>query len=784
VNEIKSSVYEEESSRSRIKEISQLNFDNTFDFSYQNNWQTQVAEVGNDTVYRKFSDCRRSDGESTPGDTPQFLSEEEENIHSFHLDHTRITTRAAHNLDTEFSCGKRTQARYRSNSSRSEDFTDQLSLSAQKQTDIIKTLQNIIQRRSELKHIDQQLFEIMSQNMIELELAIGANRGPSSERLPDSRPRLGFEQHNFASPTDTAHSAWPPGLGYGHQGDCMPSRSQQTLDDAVDLTQTGRKEVSDTNTGHSANFAPSAEQICPGGPMLHGNKLSEDGCQTDKPRDGGVPVEVGLVPGRRKSLSVNLKKSRLLEALAPTYEDEQTKATNSQAARNSSNSPRLAHQQDQTSPLSLLKRYRTPPPPPSALTRTSKSSAGPTSPLSLPRSAADQEGEHLRGDHCLKFLQHSVGLIPQPQQQTNNQLVVGSPIGSPAPALVTSGALLTPVTGGVHAAASDPETSHHRPNNKKFRSLSYSSFTGWAQPSIASHNHDSEQMGARIEGTSASAEELRRQRFRDQQQQYWLSEYAKQQASVPPRSLSLLANSTGVVPNFEADANLTNNIGYRSGYMHNITADQTAAYFLSSRRNSVPMNRTIPVSFSTGIQNNLFNPKINLELLCSGSTFDDHRSALMAASHKIAFRCHVCGSRFEDRHRLQQHLSIHLNLHPSWFEERTIKETMAQYESKRGDYLCQTCNLRFDTTTEFDKHMQVHGEKPHHCDLCNQDNKIVSFRYYRQLLTHLRSHCFLYSCRFVPDCKQTANRKDYLKLHILKHHLNNKLPEQHTICCQ
>lgn len=161
-----------------------------------------------------------------------------------------------------------------------------------------------------------------------------------------------------------------------------------------------------------------------------------------------------------------------------------------------------------------------------------------------------------------------------------------------------------------------------------------------------------------------------------------------------------------------------------------------------------------------------------------------HHLVAMNQFAKVAFKCHVCGSGFEDRHRLQQHLSIHLNLDPSWYEEQTIRETMAQYESKRGDYLCVSCKLRFDTTAEFDKHMQLHGEKPHRCDLCCQENKIVSFRYYRQLLTHLRSHCFLFTCRFAPECKQTANRKDYLKLHILKHHLRNKLPEQYTICCQ
>lgn len=175
---------------------------------------------------------------------------------------------------------------------------------------------------------------------------------------------------------------------------------------------------------------------------------------------------------------------------------------------------------------------------------------------------------------------------------------------------------------------------------------------------------------------------------------------------------------------------------------------------------------------------------LNLNRMNLSSTIELVR-ATIGADHelipilsKMSFRCHVCGSCFEDRHRLQQHLSIHLQLKPSWFEERTIAETMAKYELRRGDYLCTICNLRYDTTADFDKHMQLHGDRPHECDLCAEENKFVSFRLFRQLLTHLRSHCFIYNCRFTPECKQTANRKDYLKLHILKHHLNNKLSEQ------
>lgn len=176
--------------------------------------------------------------------------------------------------------------------------------------------------------------------------------------------------------------------------------------------------------------------------------------------------------------------------------------------------------------------------------------------------------------------------------------------------------------------------------------------------------------------------------------------------------------------------------------------------------------------------NHLSNLSTTLELV-QAKIGKDHQ--LIPMLRKMSFRCHVCGSCFEDRHRLQQHLSIHLQLRPSWFEELTIKDTMAKYESRRGDYLCNICHLRHDTTAEFDKHMQQHGERPHQCELCLKDNKTVSFRFFRQLLTHLRSHCFIYKCRFAPDCKQTANRKDYLKLHILKHHLNNKLSDQYVI---
>uniref|UniRef100_A0A6G1SPU8 Zinc finger protein 628 n=1 Tax=Aceria tosichella TaxID=561515 RepID=A0A6G1SPU8_9ACAR len=144
----------------------------------------------------------------------------------------------------------------------------------------------------------------------------------------------------------------------------------------------------------------------------------------------------------------------------------------------------------------------------------------------------------------------------------------------------------------------------------------------------------------------------------------------------------------------------------------------------------------------------------------------------------VDFECDTCGSSFDDRHRLMQHQSIHLELKKDWFKETPVDEVMKIFNRRRGEFLCNTCNLRFEATFDYDKHNhQVHGQRPYCCQFCGNGTR--TFRFWRQYLNHLYDHRYIFSCT-IDDCDFTVNRRDSLRFHIFRFHLNCQLPQQQT----
>lgn len=141
----------------------------------------------------------------------------------------------------------------------------------------------------------------------------------------------------------------------------------------------------------------------------------------------------------------------------------------------------------------------------------------------------------------------------------------------------------------------------------------------------------------------------------------------------------------------------------------------------------------------------------------------------------VDFKCDTCPSSFDDRHRLMQHQSIHLELKKDWFTETPVDEVMKIFNRRRGEFLCNICNLRFEATLDYDQHNHsVHGPRPYCCQFCGNGTR--TFKCWRQYLNHLYDHRYIFSCT-IDDCDFTVNRRDSLRFHIFRFHLNCQLPQ-------
>lgn len=165
----------------------------------------------------------------------------------------------------------------------------------------------------------------------------------------------------------------------------------------------------------------------------------------------------------------------------------------------------------------------------------------------------------------------------------------------------------------------------------------------------------------------------------------------------------------------------------------------------------------------------------------TSSTTGSHQQHHSMTAPIVDFECDTCGSSFDDRHRLMQHQSIHLELKKDWFTETPVDEVMKIFNRRRGEFLCNTCNLRFEATFDYDKHNHsVHGQRPYCCQFCGNGTR--TFRFWRQYLNHLYDHRYIFSCT-IDDCDFTVNRRDSLRFHIFRFHLNCQLPQnqQHQL---
>lgn len=142
----------------------------------------------------------------------------------------------------------------------------------------------------------------------------------------------------------------------------------------------------------------------------------------------------------------------------------------------------------------------------------------------------------------------------------------------------------------------------------------------------------------------------------------------------------------------------------------------------------------------------------------------------------IDFKCDICPSSFDDRHRLMQHQSIHLDLKKEWFAETPVDAVMKIFNRRRGEFLCNICNLRFEATLDYDQHNhERHGPRPYCCQFCGNGTR--TFKCWRQYLNHLYDHRYIFSCT-IDNCDFTVNRRDSLRFHIFRFHLNCQLPQQ------
>ena len=118
------------------------------------------------------------------------------------------------------------------------------------------------------------------------------------------------------------------------------------------------------------------------------------------------------------------------------------------------------------------------------------------------------------------------------------------------------------------------------------------------------------------------------------------------------------------------------------------------------------------------------------------------------------YTCTQCGKLFKDKHNMEAHKLIHLNIRP---------------------HQCDMCPKSFRKSSDLTIHKRVHtGEKPHKCDLCH-----MSFTTNSNLTKHRLSHTGEkpHECKY---CNRRFTDKSHLNRHYLTH--TGEKPHVCAIC--
>ncbi|XP_030759119.1 uncharacterized protein LOC115884621 [Sitophilus oryzae] len=149
---------------------------------------------------------------------------------------------------------------------------------------------------------------------------------------------------------------------------------------------------------------------------------------------------------------------------------------------------------------------------------------------------------------------------------------------------------------------------------------------------------------------------------------------------------------------------------------------------------------------------------------------NEHIKPKKPVSDEKSFLCSTCGSGFNKKFTLQQHMLTHSGKlfrcpeSDCFYTARKMSELREhfKYHSDEKNFACEICSYKGKTMKQLKQHQTVHAEeKRYRCSLCDFKSRTTS-----HLKRHIRLHTGAkpYNC---PHCDYRCNSLENLRKHIL-----------------